>query len=799
MAIDPTNDPYVLLGRVVTMGQNPPPNGVIDQGAVYIRAGSIVDVLDERAPSPAGFESAERVKTGGTIYPGLIELHNHLSYNAIPLWQVPRAYMHSGHWQGTDEYRVNVTKPAMVLANTAGNAEALVRFAECRCLLGGVTSSQGVTLQANSGVRSLYAGLVRNVESSDVPGLRAAKCRIGEPDKDLDKYLNKLVSAPDCYLQHLSEGINDGVHDTAIKQFTGLQRPDGTWALFKSLCGVHSTALKPEHFQILGSHGGSIVWSPLSNYLLYGQTTDVKSAKAAGVPIALGSDWAPSGTKNLLGELKVAALVSEELGDLFTPRELCEMVTTTPAEILGWDQKLGRLEAGMLADLIVVDDMTGEPFKKLIEARETSLTFVVIGGIPRVGQARLMGRFTSPGLEEIKVGSSKRLLDLTTQPGDVDLGVSLTAATAKLADTLQNLPERASDLDNAIAAGWTPGVELAAMGLSEDLMPPGWTEPQHRVVLEFEEEDNEDAFLAALRAGDLADWVQPMELDGITVPDDPTFLKRLMYARNLPRFVKEKLPPMHGAELEVPDDSVVFGAVDDSLVDPMTSRTLREFLEERPRLSDDERRRIIDQGILLLERYYVHLPMKRTMHAVDPIQRLRNLNHEFQQGRPGRPSDLDFHREVISVFDSLRDLHTCYRLPQPFRGKVAWLPYLIEECADEDGSRRFIVSKIVGAPVAGDFDVGAQVLHWNGVQIDRYVQALARDMPGGNAAARRARAMNSLTLRSLTRGQIPNEDWVSLRYKIKGGKVREHRQPWLLFSPPMGYRSLSPENFGYIE
>ncbi|HEY5564304.1 MAG TPA: S41 family peptidase, partial [Rhodothermia bacterium] len=290
-----------------------------------------------------------------------------------------------------------------------------------------------------------------------------------------------------------------------------------------------------------------------------------------------------------------------------------------------------------------------------------------------------------------------------------------------------------------------------------------------------------------------------MELDGITVPDDPTFLKRLMYARNLPRFVKEKLPPLHGEALEVPDDAVLSGAADETAVDPQTALTLREFLEERPRLSLEDRRRIIDQAILLLERYYVHLPMKRTMHAVDPIQRLRNLDHEIQQARGSQLSDLDFHREVITVFDSLRDLHTCYRLPQPFRGKVAWLPYLIEECVDDEGGRRFIVSKIVGKSNDDGFEEGVEVLHWNGVQIERHIQSLSRGMPGGNSAARRARALNSLTLRSLTRGQIPDEDWVSLRYRTKKGRVREHRQPWLLFAPQMGRRSLSPENFGLIE
>ncbi len=803
MAIDPRVDPYVLRGRVVTMASAPSPNGVIDDGAVYIQGDTIADVAPASAPRPPGFSNAATVRTGGTIYPGLIELHNHLSYNAIPLWQVDRAYMHSGHWQGTDAYKRAVTKPVTVLANTAGNAEALVRYVECRCLLGGVTTSQGITLQSNAGVQSLYRGLVRNVETAPHPSLNAAQCRIGEPDKDPDVFLAKLVAAPDCYLQHLSEGINDGVHDTAIKQFTRLRRSNGTWGIAASLCGVHSTALERAHFDVLAAHGGSIVWSPLSNYLLYGDTTTVAEARAAGVPIALGSDWAPSGTKNLLGELTVAAIVSDELGGLFSARELCEMVTTTPARILRWESKLGTLGAGKLADLIVIAGLkpSDDPFEKLIEARETSLTLVVIGGIPRVGQSRLMKAFGAGGGEQIRVGGAKRILDLTPEPGDVVLGVGLGDAQTRLADTLRNLPQAAQDLDDAVAAGWTPGVDLAALGIDEGLMPPGWEEPRLRVVLEFEEEASPAAFLEALRAGDLADWVEPMELAGLTVPDDSGFLTSLMHSLNLPRFIKEELPGMHGSSLAVPDEATLDVADEDAAGPPDHRRAprLRDFVTREASLSRDERQCIVEQAIVLLESYYVHLPMKRTMHAVDPIQRLRNLSYELAQGGGEGLSDLDFHREIIAVFDSLRDLHTTYRLPRPFRGKVAWLPYVIEAWVDRSGDARFIVSKRIGKPGPKTFVEGVEVLHWNGIPIARYVARLAQTMPGGNAAARWARAMNSLTLRSLTRGQIPDEDWVRLGYRTAKGTTAYYEQPWLVFEPRPGFRALSPERVGPVE
>ena len=797
MPIDTLNDPYVLEGRVVTMGSQ----GVIEEGAIYIRSGQIEAVMADDEPPPAGFTDAIRIKTGGTIYPGLIELHNHLSYNALPLWNVPRKYLHSGHWQGKDEYKVAVTKPAMVLANTAGNAEALVRFVECRCLLGGVTTSQGITLQANSGVRRLYKGLVRNVEAPTVDGLRAAKARIGAPDKDLDTYLRKLKDAPNCYLQHLSEGINDGRYNTALKQFTNLQRDDDSWALFSSFCGIHSTALKAEHFEVMAQHEGSIVWSPLSNYLLYGETTDVKAAKAAGVPIALGCDWAPSGSKNLLGELKVAEIVSDELGGLFSARELCEMVTTTPAQILGWGDRIGRIEKGKLADLIVVDDFTDDPYEKLVSARETSLTLVVINGIPRVGQTRLMNKFLTGG-EKIRVGRSTRILDLTTEPGDADLGgLTLWGAQQRLADTLENLPDRAQDLDDAVAAGWVPGVSVAAGGVDTVLLPPSWEEPPIRVVLEFEEEGSDDAFIEALQAGDLADWVEPMELEGLTVAEDRDFLKRLLRTRNLPRFIKEKLPALHGVRLAVPESAqfLTDGAADlaPELIAP---DELREFLEVQRTLSLEDRHRTIEQVILLLDRYYVHLPMKKTMHAVDPVQRLRILSHELEQGGGEPMLDLDFYREVIATCDSLRDLHTAYRLPRPFRGKVAWLPYLIEECFDrETKQRRYLISKLIANPGPESFEAGVEVLSWNGVPIDRFVKRLAAQMPSGNPAARWARAMNSLTLRSITRGQIPDEDVVRLQYRTRDGRTAHFEQAWLLFEPIAGSRNISPENFGRVE
>ena len=89
--IDPLTGPKLALaGRVVTMDEA---FTVKTDAVIYIDRGSIVAVQDRAMPAPAGFDDVAPVDTGGTLFPGLIELHNHLSYNALPLWSpVPKLF-----------------------------------------------------------------------------------------------------------------------------------------------------------------------------------------------------------------------------------------------------------------------------------------------------------------------------------------------------------------------------------------------------------------------------------------------------------------------------------------------------------------------------------------------------------------------------------------------------------------------------------------------------------------------------------------------------------------------------------
>ena len=261
------------------------PRGVIPNGRIYLEGRVIkaVGAVGEALPADFAplFANAPKVATGGTIFPGLIELHNHLSYNAMPLWEVPTQYSNNGQWRGGEDYSRRITKPSQVLGQSPGVLQALVRYVECRAMLGGVTTTQGITLANASSLTKHYKGLVRNVESPGDKDLPAANTNIANPDVGgAEAYLTKLNGQKGAYLQHLSEGTDP----TARGWFLRLKRANGSFAVTHALSGIHSAALIREDFDVLKAADASMVWSPLSNYLLYGETANLKAAEGVRDP-----------------------------------------------------------------------------------------------------------------------------------------------------------------------------------------------------------------------------------------------------------------------------------------------------------------------------------------------------------------------------------------------------------------------------------------------------------------------------------------------------------------------------------
>lgn len=409
---------------------------------------------------------------------------------------------------------------------------SLVRYVECKCLLAGVTTSQGIALSSNSGIRTYYEGVIRTVERPDDPELPAAGTRI--PDvtaTDRDAFLAELRKKK-CMLLHLSEGTDAA----ARNHFLALKGAADKWAIASSLAGIHCVGLEESDFAILADYGASMVWSPLSNFLLYSATANVSAAKQAGLHIGLGSDWSPSGSKNLLCEMKVAQLYSQNNGGQFTDKEIVAMVTREAAAILRWDEFVGSLEKGKRADLLVLDGSAGDPYSALIAATEGDVSLVMIHGVPQYGSEDLMKNFgaTADG-EHLKVGGCNQILHLTSKDAHIPT-VSLSHATQTISDALKDLPALARKAKRRMAE---TAVALAA-GVR---VPEVWT-----LELDELEDTGVEVRPRLPMANALTGFARPMEIvapsklkplqfDPITLVDDPDFIKRVGTEMNLPKYL----------------------------------------------------------------------------------------------------------------------------------------------------------------------------------------------------------------------------------------------------------------------
>ena len=210
------------------------------------------------------------------------------------------------------------------------------------------------------------------------------------------------------------------------------------------------------------------------------------------------------------------------------------------------------------------------------------------------------------------------------------------------------------------------------------------------------------------------------------------------------------------------------------------------FLASAGTLTLPERRLLVDQALVLLEGNYVHLPLKESMHAVDPVQALRLLRHRLEnQAASTMGAEWRFHAEMLRIFASVRDLHTNYLLPPPFSQRTAFLPFHIEEYHD-DGSARYLVSHIVDGFVDPEFVAGVEVTSWSGVPIERAVEVNADRFAGSNPAARHARGVQFLTVRPMISSLPPDEAWVEVGFIDQAGEPRTLRHDWLVFEPGSG-------------
>ena len=405
---------YVLKGRIVPMTGEA---DVINEGHILVKDGMIEAVWENDVPSDIQLTNVPILETNGTIYPGMLDLHNHLHYNQAPLWDMTPhlpennrnawgGYNNRYEWKNHPDYSEQVTKPKMLVhSGPYWNMESqAMKYIEMKSLVGGATAAQGGPSNPDDSYATI---LSRNIEDYNF-GRDEIHTKVTELTSDYVGNHIKTGNASgelDAWFIHIAEGVDE----RSRAEFDILVQNN---LLVGELVLIHGVALGQQEFTQMANVGATLVWSPLSNLLLYGQTADVAAAKAAGVHITLAPDWAPSGSKSPLHELKVADLWDDEmLGDIFTDYEMVEMVTSGAALATNWHNEVGTLEAGKAADLVVIDNIHANPYRNLINAIDPDVRLTVVGGLAVYGDEDLMAGLKGDDIEP--AGKFGKAVDVT--------------------------------------------------------------------------------------------------------------------------------------------------------------------------------------------------------------------------------------------------------------------------------------------------------------------------------------------------------------------------------------------------
>jgi large repetitive protein len=353
------------------------------------------------------------------ISPGLINTHDHITFTQNqPYTDTGVRYEHRHQWRRGQDGKPPIPAPG-------GASADQIRWGELRFLMGGATSIVG------SGGQS---GLLRNLDSGNQEGLgqgavnfdtfplddgggtrRSMDCDYGGTPTTAAQIANDEVYEP-----HTSEGIDNSARNEFLCQssttYDTMTPGVSNNLLLGKTAMIHAIGLQPQDLDAMAKAGTALIWSPRSNITLYGDTARVTTAARLGVEIALGTDWMPTGSMNLLRELRCAdGLNQTYLGKLFTDEQLWQMVTLNAAAVTATDDVIGLLAPGRVADITVFAGR-GKTYRAVIDAEPADVALVMRGGKVLYGDGRAVEAFAG-SCDVVDVCGTEKRVCLTSEVG----------------------------------------------------------------------------------------------------------------------------------------------------------------------------------------------------------------------------------------------------------------------------------------------------------------------------------------------------------------------------------------------
>ena len=379
-------------GYILTLN---PQRQILRDGAIYIENEKIVEV---GKTENLKMHNAERIidAKNKIVMPGLIDTHIHLAQALIRGcaddvslvdWLKKYVWVLQGNFTHDDgKVSAELCMAEMIRTGTTsfvecmihsrygfnGIAKAVEKVGMRGALSKIVMDSTGYADSADI----MYPGMVENAEECLTEtekmynkwhgkadgriqvwyGLRSLGGVTPELFKDVAR---KTRERKTHMTMHLGEVVDDVRYvkenfDTNLTGFAHDHELLGPEMIF-----AHGIHFEDAELKVLAETKSNISHCPASNTKLASGFAKIPQMLKIGVPVSLGCDGGPSNnTYDMIREMRLAALIHKAVVSdplVVSAENVIEMATLGGAVAMGIDNKVGSLEVGKLADIILID------------------------------------------------------------------------------------------------------------------------------------------------------------------------------------------------------------------------------------------------------------------------------------------------------------------------------------------------------------------------------------------------------------------------------------------------------------
>lgn len=356
--------------------------GILPKAAIAVAGNTIQDFKSAKVNIDLGGDSF--------VYPALINIHDHMRGNYLPRVG-PKGDNFYLNWLPWD----NDLKASATYAERANlSVEHMYFLSAYKNLFSGVAT-----------VNDHFPHELNDPFIDRLPIRVIKEYALAHECSSYDLKWGKGIE-----IEHAQAVKNNWPFITHLEEGFDPESQDGIGILERAKCldehdvFIHCIGFSDEDIRKTAAAGASISWCPASNLFMFNVTCKIRKMLQAGINVSIGTDSTHTGSENLLAEMKTARESYRTMyGEDLNAKTIFNMVTSNPAKAFRMQDRIGSLEAGKQADILVLKARHSDPYENLAQATMEDIEFLSVAGQPVYADGRFSAIMPDSGYETIKV------------------------------------------------------------------------------------------------------------------------------------------------------------------------------------------------------------------------------------------------------------------------------------------------------------------------------------------------------------------------------------------------------------